>query len=334
MSRRSVQAALGSCAVVALAVLGATASRSPAAHQKRFTVAFSNYAAVIPFYRSMIAGARAGAKRYGWKLVVTDSGFDPAKQTSQIGDDITKHVDLIIASPGDQNALVPAYRDAKRAGIPVMSVANHIAPKEQKALELTFYGRNWAEVASIRTKYLAKRLGGKGDIILIRGPSGVAFVEEEKQGLFATLKSYPQIHVVFDQNAKQFSASEGLRLAEDALTAHPNAKAIWTEGDDLAQGIVRALKERNNHMIVVGSDGAPAAFNLVLKGQMTAMLALPTYQWGLDFMRIAHDFLVNGKRPAHLVKAPIVIVTQANARQILAKTCPKIPQEIYCQGRK
>lgn len=334
MTRRSTFVALASVALVAAVSLATTAAGSPVAPRKRFTVAFSNYAAVIPFYRSMIAGAKAGTKKYGFDLVVTDSGFDPSKQVSQIQDDITRHVDLIIASPGDQNALVPAYRDAKRAGIPVMSVANHIRQSQQKALELTFYGRNWAEVAAIRTKYLAKRLGGKGDIILIRGPSGIAFVEEERQGLFATLKRYPGIRVVYNQNAKQFAASEGLRLAEDALTAHPNAKAIWTEGDDLAEGIVRALKERNKKILLVGSDGAPAAFNLVLKGEMTAMLALPTYQWGLDFMRIARDFLVKGKRPPHLVKAPIVIVTTANARKIIAQTCRKFPQEIYCAGRK
>jgi ABC-type sugar transport system substrate-binding protein len=334
MTGRPALAALGAATLAAAALLAASVGSSPAAERKTYTVAFSNYAAVIPFYRSMIAGAKAGAKKYGIDLQVTDSGFDPSKQVSQIQDDITKHVDLIIASPGDENALVPAYRDAKRAGIPVMSVANHIRPSQQKSLELTFYGRNWAEVAAIRTKYLAKRLGGKGELIVIRGPSGVAFVEEEKQGLAATLKHYPGIRVVYDQNAKQFAASEGLRLGEDALTAHPNAKAIWTEGDDLAEGIVRALKERNKKILLVGSDGAPAAFNLVLKGEMTAMLALPTYQWGLDFMRIARDFLAKGKRPAQLVKAPIVIVTQENARKILARTCPKFPQEIYCIGRK
>jgi ABC-type sugar transport system substrate-binding protein len=179
-----------------------------------------------------------------------------------------------------------------------------------------------------------KRIGGRGEVAAIRGPSGVSFVDDEKKGFYRALKKFPKIKVVFDQNAKQFTASEGLRLAQDALTAHPNLKAIFTEGDDLAIGIVRAMRDRGSKLVLAGSDGLPATFDLVVKGEMTILVSFPTYKWGLDAMKIAHDFLVLHRRPPDRVLAPLVVATPENARKIVATTCSQRPHELFCQGRR
>ena len=39
--------------------------------------------------------------------------------------------------------------------------------------------------------------------------------------------------IVFAQNSKDLSIAEGLRLAQDALTAHPQIAGMWVEEDDL-----------------------------------------------------------------------------------------------------
>lgn len=313
---------------VGVTIAGGTKTSTP---QKSIRIGFSHYAAVIPFYRSMIAGARAEAKKFGYTVQVTDSGFDPAKQTSQIQDMITKKVDFILASPGDENALVPAYRAAKRAGIPLMSIGNHIRTNLENSLEFTFYGRRWQEVGAYKAELMAKKVGGKGEFIAIRGPSGVAFVVEEKQGYKTALAKYPNIKTVFDQNAKDLSNAEGLRLAQDALTAHPNAAGIWTETDDLAAGVIQALKARGREgeVVVVGLDGAPPAMHLIADGKMYATVAIPAYSWGKAGIDIIHNWFTKHKRPPHLVKGQIITVTKANANKLLSQ-CPKIPKEVWC----
>lgn len=323
--------AVGTIALVS-ASAGAAGRSSP--QKKPIVIGISNYAGVIPFYRAMTAGFQDAAKKYGWNIVVTDSNFDPNKQISNIESLITKHVDAIIASPGDENALIPAYKAAFKAGIPILSIANHIAPTA-KQFEASFYGRPWNVVAELRTRRLVSLLNGKGKIIVIAGPSGVAFVQEDKQGFERVIKQSPSIKVVFDQNAKDISNAEGLRLAEDALTAHPDVNGIWVETDDLAEGVVRALKERNlaGKVPIVSMDGAPAALDLIKDGQLTFTAALPTYSWALDYMSILRSFLVERKPLPKYVPAQVVPATRANAAQLISG-CPQHPAELWCAGRK
>jgi len=330
MRKLTLAAAAALAAVTAVLVATGVAGAKPAAPEKTFTVGISHYAAVIPFYRAMEAGFEAGARKYGMKVVTTDSGFDPSKQVANIESLIARHVDAIVASPGDANALIPAYREAQKAGIPILSIANHLAPKGKK-YETSFYGRPWDEVSATRTLELAKLMKGKGEVAAIRGPSGIAFVQDDKRGFDRVLKKYPGIKLVFAQNAKDLSLAEGLRLAQDALTSHPNIGGLWVESDDLAIGAARALQARGlaGKIPVVSMDGAPKALELISKGVLTLTVALPTYSWGIDQMRLVHAKLANGKAIPKYVPSQLIVATKANVKSLLAQ-CKKTPAQVWC----
>lgn len=318
-------------ALVAAAALGtAGAGAAPAAPKKTFTIGISHYALVIPFYRSMEAGFEAGAKRYGFKLVTNDSGFDPGKQVSNIETLIARDVDAIVVSPGDANALIPAYKKARAANVPIISIANHLAPSGKK-YETSFYGRPWDQVSAMRTERLAKLMKGKGNLIVIRGPSGIAFVQDDKAGFERVIKKYPGIKVVFAQNAKDLSVGEGLRLGQDALTANPKIDGVWVEADDLAIGAARALQARGlaGKVPMVSMDGAPKALELIAKGVITLTIALPTYSWGIDQMRIIHGNLAQKKPIPKYVPSQLIVATKANVGALLAQ-CKKTPAQVWC----
>lgn len=322
---------VAAAAVLAVAALGAArAGAAPATRQQTHTIGISHYALVIPFYRAMQAGFAAGAKKYGLKLITTDSGFDPNKQVSNIQSLIARKVDAIVVSPGDASALIPAYKAARAANIPILSIANHLAPAGKK-YETSFYGRPWDEVSATRTLRLAKLMQGKGNLVAVRGPSGIAFVQDDKAGFERVLKSYPGIKVVFAQNAKDLSLGEGLRLAQDALTANPNVDGIWVESDDLAIGVARALEARGlaGKVPMVSMDGAPKALALVSKGVLTLTIALPTYSWGIDQMRIVQANLASGKPIPKYVPSQVIVATKANVGSLLAQ-CKTTPAQVWC----
>jgi len=312
------------------AALTGRAGAAPAGPKKTFTIGISHYALVIPFYRSMQAGFAAGAKKYGMKIVTTDSGFDPNKQVANIESLITRHVDVIVASPGDANALIPAYKEAVSANIPIISIANHLAPSGKK-YETSFYGRPWDEVSAVRTERLVGYMHGKGDLLVIRGPSGIAFVQDDKAGLNRVLKRHPGVKVVFAQNSKDLSVAEGLRLAQAGLTAHPKIGGMWVEEDDLVVGAARALQARGlaGKVPVVTMDGDPKAFQLIKQGVVTLDMALPTYSWGIDQMRLLHNFLANHKPIPKYVPSQVIVATKANVDSLIAQ-CKKTPAQIWC----
>ena len=319
------------CATLAAASIAGASKQQP---RKQITIGLSHYALVIPFYRSMTAGFQATARKYGWKVVVTDSNFDPSKQISNIESLIARHVDVIVASPGDANALIPAYKEAQAAGIPIFSIANNIGAGGLK-YEKGFYGADQAGIAARRTQFLASKLNGKGDVIAIRGPSPIYFVVQDKIGYERVMKKYPDIHTVFDQNAKDLSPDEGLRLGQDAFTAHPNVQGVWVENDDLATGVDQVMRSRGvaGKIPFVSMDGSPQAFDLIKKGDLTYTLALPTYLWAQTFTTLLHSFLVDHKTLPKNMRGPVFGVTKANVAKFAAQ-CVQRPQEVWCGGKK
>lgn len=333
MRKRNVVGAVTAAAILAFAVVGSAGATKTQA-QKQITIGISHYALIIPFYRSMTAGFRAAARKYGWKVVVTDSNFDPSKQVANIESLIARRVDAIVASPGDANALIPAYKAAKKAGIPIFSIANDIGAAGRK-YETAFYGANQAGISAQRTTYLAKRLNGKGEVIAIRGPSPIYFVVQDRIGYERVMSKYPGIKTVFDQNAKDLTAEEGLRLAQDAFTAHPNADGVWVENDDLAVGVVQVMRAQGKagKIPLISMDGSPQAFDLIRKGDLTYTLGLPTYLWAQSYSALIRKVLVKKQRIPRSNRGPVFAVTKANV-ETFAKQCKQRPQEVWCGGTK
>lgn len=296
-------------------------------------VGFSNYAAVIPFYQAMIAGVEEGGEKYGWNVEVTDSKFDPNQQLSDIQSLITRGVDLLIVSPGDQNALLPAYQEAASKGVPVVSIANTLAP-EDESWETAFFGEKNEEIGELMTKAMVEAIGGKGDVIQVNGPPGIDFVTEMGAGAKKVYGENPDVKVVFEQGTKELTAEEGLRVGQTGLTAHPDIQGGWANDDELAVGLVRALAERGlaGKVPVAWNGGTAQAMDLAAKGQLVGQV-LPTYTWGKDVMDRIHAAIEGDEEFSGHVKAPMFeLSSPAQAKELIAK-CPDEPKQIWCLGR-
>jgi ribose transport system substrate-binding protein len=301
---------------------------------EELTIGFSHYAGVIPFYQAMTQGVEDAAKAHGWDVTVTDSQFDPSKQLADIQSMITRGVDVIIASPGDQEALIPAYKQAADAGIPVISIANRVGPSGQK-YETSWYGRPWQEVGKIATELLVEAMGEKGDVVRVEGPAGVAFVNDQREGTEEVLAQHPNVRIVFSQNAKALSADEGFRLGREGLTAHPDVQGAWAQDDEIALGLVRALEGRGlaGEVPVAWNGGSTPLMDLAAKGQVLGV-AYPTYRWGQDLVERLRAAVVDGASLPKVINPDIIEVPNAETARGLIAECDSQPNELWCLGRK
>lgn len=301
---------------------------------EQLTIGFSNYASVIPFYQSMIAGVKDAAEKYGWTVEVTDSGFDPSKQLADVQSLITREVDVLIISPGDQDALVPAYQAAAEAGIPVVSIANRPGAPGLE-YETGFYGVSNQRLGELMTEQLVTALDGKGDVLQVKGPPGIAFVRETQVGAEKVLAQNPGVRFVFSQSAKQLTAEDGFRVAQDGLTAHPDVQGAWAQDDEIAVGVIRALQKRNlaGKIPVAWNGGTPQAMDLAADGQLIGVI-LPTYQWGTGAVERIHGAVAEGKAFEGPVDAPMFQLESAQQAKDLVAKCPQTPSELWCLARK
>src|SRR5262245_45731846 len=124
-------------------------------------------------------------------LTVNNSGTDPQKQIAVIGDMISDKVDAILVNPASDTALDPILEEASKQGILVVAFDQPVTAPSAYTVAVDF-----VKIGEIHADWLAKTLGGKGNVIINRGVSGFPADKNMNQGMRSVLDKYPDIKVV------------------------------------------------------------------------------------------------------------------------------------------
>lgn len=301
-------------AAVAVLVLSLAPHGATAQTKKRIGVSF--YSQTIPLYVEMRKGMEAEAAKRGVDLEFQYSGNDALQQSNQIANFVTTKVDLILCSPLNKDALLNAYKAARAAGVPVISVANSLA---SSADEDAYIGQDWSKFGAAEMTAVANAIGGKGSVGLIEGPPPIAFVYGWDLGVQSVLAKYPGITVAAKINGP-LTIDAGLTAATNILTAHPDVKALVSVSDELAEGSAQALKEHGiapGTVFVAGWDGYPEVVDMIKNNAgIDYTIANKGYSWGVLAVDVAADFVAGKKPKAHTIENKTLEVTHRNAPKL------------------
>jgi ABC-type sugar transport system substrate-binding protein len=302
--------------LAAVAVLTLTIAPHGATAQAKKRVGVSFYSQTIPLYIEMRKGMEAEAAKRGIDLEFQYSGLDAQNQSNQIANFVTTKVDLILCSPLDKNALINAYKAARAAGVPVISVANALAdPTDEDA----YVGSDWSKFGVREMTAVAKAIGGKGSIGIIEGPPTISYIYGWDQGVKSVLAKYPNITVANLVNGPP-TIDGGLTAANNILTAHPDVTALVAVSDELAEGAAQALKERGvapGKIFVAGWDGYPNVVDMIKNNAgIDYTIANKGYTWGVLAVDTAANWLGGKKPKSHEVENPTLEVTHQNAAKL------------------
>jgi ribose transport system substrate-binding protein len=299
---------------LALSSLALLCAALPAAAQTKTQIIGVALASdVNPFYIAMKRGIEARAKELGVNVVFVTANDVVAQQVDGILDLISRKVDGILTSPIDSVAVGSAYAAAAKAGIPIISIARHANSPHQSAMVSMDEKTIGADIAG----WIIKRTSGNGKIAMITGPSGSATFRNITEGFDGAIKAAPGISVVYRKEAP-LTRESGLKLAEDALIAHPDLVAIYAAQDDLALGASQAIAAagKRDKVVVTGMNGTPPAFQGVKNGALGLTVELNPVAWG----RLGVDTMVNywkGVKPSGQVSIQHRLVDQSNIDQVL-----------------
>jgi ribose transport system substrate-binding protein len=99
---------------------------------------------------------------------------------------------------------------------------------------------------------LAELLGGKGNVVEMRGIKGVPADTDRHEGFMEALKAYPDIKVV-KETFTNWSFAPGGKQALDILNSGTQVDGIWTSGIDYT--VVNAFATaKKDYVPVVGAD--------------------------------------------------------------------------------
>jgi ribose transport system substrate-binding protein len=261
------------------------------------------------FYKQLEAGLEDAAAKHGYKLIITTGDFDLAKQQSEIDNFIVQKVDAIIVCPTDTKGIAPAIDKANAANIPVFTadigaeggkVVSHVASDNVAG------GR-------LAGEYLAKTIGGKGDVGIVSQPELQSVIDREA-GFREAIAKYPGIHVVSTINGAGVR-DRSLKAADDMFQAHPALDAVFAINDETALGVLASATSHGmKQLVIVGYDAGPEALKAIAAGSaLKADVAQQPREIGVRTIEAIADHFA-GKSPPARIAVPVRIIDADSIR--------------------
>ncbi|HSZ80356.1 MAG TPA: ABC transporter substrate-binding protein [Chthoniobacterales bacterium] len=264
-----------------------------------------------PFFVQIAHGAETKAKQINDKVKFTSlsSNYDVNNQTNQIDNFISSNVNLILLGAADSKGIAPAVMRAKQAGVTVVAVD----VGAEGGVDATVTSNN-KQAGTKDGIYVAERLKGKGQIVIVNGPP-VTAVTDRVAGFLEEINKHPDLKVISqDQNAGG-SRDGGLRVMSDLLTAFPHIDAVFAINDPTAIGCDLAAKQaQRKEFFIVGVDGSPdiVPFLKDPSSLIAATAAQDPYLMAEEAVKIGYD-IMEGKKPKEdPTLIPVGLITKEN----------------------
>ena len=272
-----------------------------------------------PYFVTIVKGAEAKAKTINPNARVTavSSDYDMNKQFTQIDNFISAHVDMILINAVDPKAIEPAVKKAKAAGIVVVAV--DVAAAGADATVQT----NNVQAGELACDFLAKKLNGKGNVVIENGPQ-VSAVIDRVNGCKTVLAKNPGIKVLSDDQDAKGSREGGMNAMQGYLTRFPKLDGLFAINDPQAIGSDLAAKQLQRKNIVITSvDGAPD-IETALKADTLIQASASQDPWSMAQQAVSVGYgLMNGQKPSStMILMPSTLVTRENVANYKGWSAP------------
>jgi ribose transport system substrate-binding protein len=277
---------------------------------KTYKVGISNTLTGNGFREEMICSIKAQAKASGVvsKVITANRTTDPSGQIADMRNLISAGVNVIVANPSDRSALDAVIKEASDKGIVVVTVDQGVTAPQAYQLY-----NNQVKYAQLGADWLFKQMGGKGNVVEMRGINGVSADADRHQGFMATLANYPNIKVV-KETFTNWSLDPAAQQIKDILGSGLKVDGIWTSGID-STVVDQYVTAKKPFVPVIGADNDAFIGQLInLKSQGLAGAAVtnpPTVGGAGLALGLS---VLQGKTQPHLVNLdPVIWDNQSSA---------------------
>ncbi|OIN52146.1 sugar ABC transporter substrate-binding protein [Pseudomonas costantinii] len=213
--------------------------------------------------------AKSYPKGDGVQLQFEDARADVVKQLSQVENFISQKVDAIIVNPVDTASTKNIISAATKAGIPLVFV-NRRPDQKDLPKDVVAVTSDDTEAGRLQMQYIADKLGGKGNIVILLGDLANNSTTNRTKGVKEVLAKYPGIKIEQEQTGI-WLRDKGMTLVNDWLTQGRDFNAVLANNDEMAIGASMALKSAGKKgVLIAGVDGTPDGLNAITKGDMAA----------------------------------------------------------------
>ncbi len=275
------------------------------------TVAFAQDMMANDFRRAQVFEVRdALAAHPDLAFIYSDAKGQTSLLIRQIEQFIAAKVDLLIIGTNHADAVVPVVTKAHRLGIPVIILDRGINSLEYT----TFINSDNIRIGEMGADYLAKRLNGKGTVLLFEGLQEADVTQLRSKGFLDEIGKYKEITVI--RKTGNYLRKDAIIETEKLIREGVHIDAIFSESDSMLSG-VRSVLHRYNidpaSIVMVGCDYTSEAREAILTGAQSASILFPL--GGKTSANVALKILAKEKVPKH-ISIPVKLITMDNAERV------------------
>jgi ribose transport system substrate-binding protein len=172
------------------------------------------------------------------KMIITDANGDASKQVSDIQDLLNQNIDILLVNPVAADPLDPILLRAMKQGVPVVTVARRT--KSDGAF-VSFVTASDQALARISAQWLAEKLGGKGNVVLLPGLAGASPAEMRLQAAKEVFAQFPDLRILDTQYTSWSPANGKKIMASEVQRYGHNIQGVWADSGLQGSGAVEAF---------------------------------------------------------------------------------------------
>jgi len=251
-------------------------------------------------------------------IVVTADG--PADQASDIEDLVSvQEIDALVVLPFESEPLTDPVRQVKEAGIFVTVVDRGLS---DPSIQDVYVAGNNSEMGAVSADYFKSRLGEGDNIVVLRGIPTV--VDTERYDAFMAGIEGSGI-TVLDEEFANWNRDDGFEIMQDFLSRFPDIDGVWAQDDDVALGVIEAVREagREDQLFIVGGAGMKDIIKGIMDGDALVPVDVlyPPAMIATAMDVTVSNFTSNGPvQGSYILGAPLV--TPDNAEQFYFPDSP------------
>lgn len=277
--------------------------------------------AVIPkgttheFWKSVHAGAVKASKELDvdivWKGPLKED--DLKAQVDVVSTFVAQGVSGIVLAPLNDSALRAPVKQATAAKIPVVVFDSDLQGDEH----VSFVATDNVAAGKIAGDHIAKLIGDKGNVVVMRYQEGSASTANRERGFVDAIKARPTVKIVSDNQyggattETAFSKGESLLLAQKAETGAVNG--IFTPNESTTFGMLLALQKSklNKKMKFVGFDSSPKLIAALQEGDIDGLVVQNPFNMGYLAVKTITEHL-RGQKVEKRIDTGAQLVTKEN----------------------
>lgn len=205
---------------------------------------------------------------------ITDAGFNPGKQVSDIEDLLRQDIDLLIYWPVDEKAIAGVLKRAVDKGVPTVNALGSFTDAPGTISNAFISQWNIGEMVA---RQLMKDMAGKGNIIAMLPIAGTTAAVDQLDALKTVLKEYPNVKLLSAEYG-DWNRGKAKQITENLLQRFPQIDGVFSPAGQMSIGIAEAFDEagRLSEVHMSPGDEYNGWLKWVVKNRQGGAVTYPT----------------------------------------------------------